>query len=246
VKMPKSTVIHSDHQRKFPVRVGNITDYLDALGLIRLLQERELVKAGTVEQAQQQSGTERKPLPNEDASMITKALVSKDSTVRIESLKDLSTLPYRYILLEEGPLADTIGKVLASTDDAELSLVLDVLRAVANVGSDKEKTIVKAWTPRIIESAIALKSPVLGQKAIDVLQFIKSGSAIDVLVKWIREADDSYYSGLQITNVLANFGWFGLKDKARGTIYELLEKSPDERTKKRLLEALELLRRSGW
>ncbi len=39
VKVPKSSLVHNDHQKKFPIRLGTMTHHLDALGLVNLLQE---------------------------------------------------------------------------------------------------------------------------------------------------------------------------------------------------------------
>lgn len=246
VKIPKSTVVHNDYQKKFPVRVGTITDYLDALGLVMLLQERGIVSQGTLEQSQISSPTERTPLPENEVSMIVKPLRSSNKTIRLQALQDMTGLPYRYILLESEPMADAIGSILAGEDDEEVGFILDVLRGIANVGTDKEKKTLKAWKPRLSDIAVSFRSPETATRAIQVLQFLKSKAALDSLIRWIVEADDNVYSRVQPNNILANVAYYGTRNETRAAMYDLLEKAKDERTMGRTLDALKTLRTFGW
>lgn len=242
VKIPKSRLIHNDHQRRFPVRIGNITEYLDASGLVSILQERAVVSNNTAVQIpQEQAG--RKTLPSDDALVLTNTLRNADRTIRLEALKDLATMPYWFALFENEDLASAVGQILTGNDLEEEGFVLESLRGIAHAGSEKEKTVLRGWFPRIEELANS-GSPDLVRKSFDVLQSARSSGAVRILEHCVREIDDVLYSQLQLTNSLANIGYYGLKDRARKSMYTILGNSPDARTRKRATEILEVLRRT--
>ncbi len=244
VKVPKRRVIHNDGQRRFPVRIGNITDYLDALGLVTLLQERSLLRGDNAAQGWTPSEIKREPLPEGESSTLAKMVTSNDTTIRLEALRDLAVMPFRHVLLEYESMADAVGQILANGDEEAVTLLLDFLRGIGYSGSEKEKSVLKGWIPRIVEIARPSAPPELARKAFDVLQSIRSRQAVEILTLWIREADDNKYAGLQPNNVILNLAYFGLKGRAREAMHELLESKPDERTRKRVIEVLEALRKS--
>ncbi len=242
VKIPKSKVIHNDQYRKFPVRIGNITEYLDSPGLVSLLQERALLRGEVIQEVQTQPQGERQGLPEQDASDLVKLLGSTDRTIRLEALKDLVTMPYWHILLENESIATNIGQILTSKNEEEVKLVLECLRGIANAGSEKEKTVLRAWLPTIEELGNSTSSD-LARKSFEVLQYARSSRAVKILARWVRETDDSIYNGLQLSNSLANIGYYALKNRARQAMYDLLRDDPDERTRKRSMEVLDILRK---
>ncbi len=87
VRVPRSKVVHSDPQRKFPVRIGTITGYLDTFGLVSLLQERSIIRSENLQGLQLAPATQRKrePISDTDVNMIVKAFGqrrSRDSSGR--------------------------------------------------------------------------------------------------------------------------------------------------------------------
>src|SRR4029077_2234469 len=89
VKIPKSTIIHNDHQKKFPLRLGTTTHYLDALEITTILQERGFLKTETQSLQYQVPSREKLPFPEPEALKIVTRLKSKDPTIRAETLADL-------------------------------------------------------------------------------------------------------------------------------------------------------------
>lgn len=242
VKIPKGNVIHNDQQRRFPTRVGNITDYLDASGLVSLLQERAIIRGEMIPQIQTQGQSGRKPLAEQESSTLVKMLGSPDKTIRLEALKDLATMPYWNALLEDESIASSIGQILSANDEEEVKLVLESFRGIAHAGSEKEKAILRGWFPKIEELGNS-SSLDLARKSFDVLQSARSPRAVKILLRWVREAEDSVYNALQLSNFLSNVGYYALKSPARQALYGLLENDSDERTRKRSIEVLEILRR---
>ncbi len=245
VKVPRSKLVHNDIQRKFPVRVGNITGYLDAYGLISLLQERGLVyREG---QQPQELGVvaqqERAKIPAEELTTLSRSLESSDRIVRREALRDLTANPFKYIVLEDQSVAKLIERFLDTGDQEEQALALDLLRYVANWGNAKEKRVAGSWMTRIAKIGVTA-TPEIARRAFDVLQSAGRREAVDILVHWVRNSDDDIYAKLQPANMVTNISHYGLRTPLRQALYDLLEKGPDERTRKRALEVLNMVRQA--
>src|SRR5207245_8707977 len=138
---PRSNVVHNDLQRKFPVRVGNITGYLDAYGLVSLLQERGLTRPESLQQLSPQVEQKRTPLPADEMALLSRSLESKDPAIRLEAIRDLTSSPYKYVVLENKSVSKIIGDLLELGSSEEKGLALDLVRYVANWGKPKDREI---------------------------------------------------------------------------------------------------------
>jgi hypothetical protein len=244
VNVPRSTVVHSDIERRFPVRIGNITDYLDALGLVALLQERGLLRGDETEQLRAKARQEREPIPDSEVSVFIRVLNSEDRDARLEALKDLDSLVYRYVLLENESVANILERILRSEREHEIQRVLAVLRSVANSGTPGEKETVLPWMGKIAEIAMASHSAAVSREAFDVLQIARREAVVDVLVHWITKADDAHFERLQPANMLGNVKFYGLDGPIRDAMYTLLERQSDKNVRKRAMNLLEAVRRA--
>ncbi len=247
VHIPVSTVVHSDHERRFPVRIGDTTDYLDALGLVMLLQQRGLLREQAPERAFAQAEQKRQAIPEAEASLLEKHLQSPNPIVRIEALRDLPILIHRVVLFERLPIAKAVEKVLKSETSSgeERLLAFQVMRSVVLSGTPREREAVAQWRDYVAEIGSNLAvSPDIARTAYEILEYARDQRAIDLLVRWVKDTDDEKYSALRADNLLANIKFHGLFVPALSAMYGLLEEQPDGRTAKRISGVLDALRRS--
>lgn len=87
VKVDRSSVVHNDLNRRFPIRIGNTTDYLDASGLLALLQERRLLVVEGQEPQPTPTERKRRPLSKSQVDLLSRTLASTNPSVRLEGLK---------------------------------------------------------------------------------------------------------------------------------------------------------------
>ncbi len=242
VKIPRSSIVHSDTQQKFPVRIGNITQYLDAVGLISLIQERGLVKRELVSQAGPESERKRAKLPDLELTLIIKALSGKDPAIRIEALRDLQVWAHWRAVLESPQIVASIKKTLEEGLEDETKLVIDILRSAVLEGTKLEREHATSLMGLLASIAISAPSGEIATGAWQVLQYAKEHSAIDVLVRWVTETDDTRYAALRPANLVANAGYYGLRAPLRVAFFSILEKAGDDNMKKRVTEILAALR----
>ena len=247
VHVPESKAVHSDHEHRFPIRIGDTTGYVDALSLILLFQRRGLVRAEATQQSYQQEERKRVPLPEAEAALLARHLGSAEASVRSEALRDLGTLPYRHILLEDSRVATAVEAILHSqiVVAEEMRLVLEMLRSIVSIGTEYEKQVLSRWFGDIAGMA---RSPTtaaqVARTAFEVLQYSGRREAVDIMVEWARDANDERFAGLRPGDMVSNIKFYGLHVPALNAMYALLEAKPDERTRKRVSEILEALRRS--
>jgi hypothetical protein len=200
-------MVHSDHQRKFPVRLGTTTDYLDALSSVMLLLERGLLRSETTQSFPfQQLKQEKLAIPESYAARILAHLSSKDPTIRLEALRDLTSVQYRTIILTNQKIADSLGTILTAGTQAEIKALLDLLRGLALWGSSEEKKVVAGWANTILKIGKASASPDLSRAAFNVLMYSKHKGVVDLLLQWVTSLDDSAWTALQPTNNLRDLG----------------------------------------
>lgn len=245
VKIPKSTLVHSDHQKKFPIRLGTTTHYLDALTLVTLLLERGLFRTETPHTSQlqqfQQVKQEKLPIPNSEAAGILAHLNSKDPTIRLEALRDLTSVQYRTIILTSQKITDSLGRILTSGNPAEVKTLLDLLRGLALWGSSEEKKVVSGWASTILKVAKTSPSPDLSRSAFNVLMYSKHRGAVDLLLHWAASLDDSEWTAIQPANMLRDLAY--QRTLAQDEMYKILEDpKTGEGVKKRALAVLEAIR----
>jgi hypothetical protein len=240
--VPKSTLVHNDHQKRFPIRLGTTTQYLDALGLVTLMLERGVFKSDSLQTFQfQQVKQEKSTIPESEATRILGHLKSNDPTIRLEALRDLTSVQYRTIILTHQKIADALGTILSSGTPAEVKSMLDLLRGIALWGSPEEKKVVSGWANTIVKIGKASTSPELSRAVFNVLMYSKHNSAVDLLLQWVTSMDESAWTALQPTNNLRDLG--NLKSMAQDEMYKILEDSKaDDPSKKRALAVLDTLR----
>ena len=244
VEIPRSRIVHSDTEQRFPKRIGSITSYLDAPGLLALIEERELVRGRAEQESTPASEQKRVPLSPSLESSIPKALDSKTADVRIQVLMDLSIMVYEYYIFESEKIAGQVGAALKSENEEETRLALDLARSVSIWGTDNEKKQLAKMLPDIIKIATSSGNPTIARSAFDVVQSARELAAKDILEFWICMPDDKFYDALGIPNMLVNIGFYGLKEPIRDAMYSMLSRAEDETTKKRIVSILEAVRRS--
>src|SRR5439155_17977313 len=153
VKIPRSILIHNDLNRKFPTRIGNITGFFDALGLVALLQEKRLLQYEVQQPTQVATVAERKrePLSKSETKILVRGLNAPDPSVRLEAIRDLLNTPFYSIILEEKSIMTAIEKILTARNPEEIGPVLQVIRVVLSYGTKKEQDNVRGWSHQIFD-----------------------------------------------------------------------------------------------
>ncbi len=247
VRIPKSNVVHSDADHRFPQRVGDTTGYLDALGIIMLLQQRGVVRSGGAEQAFASAERKREPMTQTDRRFFAELLGSEDPAIRAEALRDLQRLSHRAIYLDDDKIAERIERLLtegAATEEAN-RLVLGVVRNAVVFGTELERATAIHWTAHIVKLAVSSPSAETRRAAFDVLECTRSPEIPTLLLRWVVELDEEKYSALQVPNMLANARHYGYDQQLRMALYDLLAKASDDKGKKRVVSILEALRQSN-
>ncbi len=244
VNVPKSSVLHQDMKDRFPVRIGNKTGYLDITSILMLAQERGLLGGGDSRIVDTKRESERRSLSDDEVSMVVEGLGSKDSILRSEALLDLNRMSMGYALLEHQEIVDLLHNVLNKGTDEEIDQTLNIVRTTILSGSSSEKKVVSHWMEKIREIGESVSSCGAARGAFDVLQLVGHSGAVDLLEKWITNADDERYSELRPENQLSNVRFYGLDNRIRGRMYALLKTKPGEIVTNRVQGVLESVRRA--
>ncbi|HYS99203.1 MAG TPA: ATP-binding protein [Thermoplasmata archaeon] len=246
LKVPRSSVFHNDKEFRFPTRIGNQTDYLDALGLVAVFNERTPVQGEALQQFVQPV-VEKQELSNTEAASVAHALSSPEPSVRLEGLRDVAFLASRFVLLDRRPIAEAVKRTLDSGTEQERDLVMQALRNRTVWKVEAETRIIATWVPELIELAQSAP-PGTATAAFQILMNLRRKEAAEVLVQWVLQADDDRYTKLQPINFLQSTRYFGLYDLFREALYGLLEKpaarGAEERITNRVPPLLGMLRSS--
>lgn len=244
VRVPRSTVIHSDADRRFPIRIGDTTDYLDALGLLALMRERNLLGADVARDFGIRGGEERGRVTADVASTLANALESGEPLARAEALRDLGWLAVRHAILEDELLSDALKAVVTSRETAEVRLGLEAIYNAANSGTDMEREVVTSWVDDLLEVGRTARDGETARRVCDILQRIRSPSTVDLMVYWVRDADDETFKSLGFPTILQSVGFAGLNDQMRVAMYGILSTEPSEVVKGRATVVLDAVRRA--
>lgn len=245
VYIPAATTLpHSDFRDKIPVRVGNVTAFLDASGVVGWLNERGLLRRDTQEGRQPSAEIKREPISDEEASAIAAGLNSGTAEVRVEALRDVAHLCHRRVILDRSELADPVGRILLRGPPEETKFILEGLRSVVLWGTEDEKRPVEEWFARIAELARDFHDPVIAKMAFEVLFCARRRETSEILAEWVTEADDETYRRLGPTNGFVNIRFYNLDRPVRAAMHRILEQKPGDSVKMRVSEILETLRRA--
>ncbi len=242
VGIERSTIIHNDHQHRFPVRIGDKTGFLEAAGLIALLQERRLISAEATAQVPPPSERKREPIPDSEVPLLERTLSSTDSPLRLEALRDINNLTQRSILLDRGRISTFLARLLKSGSSEEVGLVLDILRTIVLRGESSEMEVITPWMELVVEKGKAVNEAEIARKAFDVLQYAKNEGAADVLIHWVKSAEDDAFNSFNPRNLLANIRFYGLDQKIREAMYSILESDADANVRERASTILDAVR----
>lgn len=246
VSIPKSTTIHNDHQKKFPLRLGTTTHYLDALEIATILQERGFLKSEGQLPVQYQSfqyqvpKQEKLPIPEPEATKIVARLRSRNPAIRAETLADLVSVQYRTLILSDARVADVLGTILLSDESEEIKQLFDLFRYMSLWGSADEKKVLSGWLSTVLKIGKTSASPDIQRASFNVLMYSKNKGAVDLLTDWVSNLEEQAWTVLQPWNLLRDLG--DLKSLARDEMYKILDDSKDEALRKRSLVVLNALR----
>lgn len=233
-----ATLPHSDHRDRVPMRVGNVTAYLDPSGVMKWLSERGLLSR---EAQQVYPESKREPISDVDASAIADGLDSGIALRRIEALRDMAHLCHRHVVLDRGDIALSIGRILREGTTQEARLILEGLRSVVLWGPEEERNPVLQWFDRVAEIARDVREPELARMAWDVLQCARQLVAADIVAEWVMTDADTY-AALAPGNMLQSVRFYGLDHPIRAAMHRLLGGDADDEFKTRASQILEALR----
>ncbi|MEE9506232.1 MAG: ATP-binding protein [Thermoplasmata archaeon] len=245
VRVPKSSTLHSDAKDRFPMRTGNITTYLDIAGIEMHMKLRGLLRGETGEMLRAQPEEKRNPIPDSEASTIIAGLGSENPIIRLEALRDLNVLDFRYVLFEREDITNLVRQILDTGSEEEINLILDMIRVISFRGTASEKEAISGWIERIFEIGQSSMSVQVVRRAYDALETAGHQLAADLLIHWVTETDDDRYAALQPQNIVGNIRYHGLDRTVRRALFELLQTEPEATVIGRITEILEAVRRSN-
>src|SRR2546426_271495 len=248
VSIPQSKAVHSDHEFRIPSRVGDTTGHLDALAILMLFRERGHVSVEGAEQviAGGRDQARRIPLPEQDSARYGRLLRAKDPTVQGEAIRDLEKAAYRQIILENPVVVDALGSLMqtgAATEELNRQL-MSIARALVLWGSDREKATAVGWLPEVERMAKLSPSAETARAAFDVLGAAHDGRAVQVMIHWVREGDESRFKSLAPEGLLQNIRFYGLYQPISSAMYDILENETREDVRTRAVAILKAARES--
>ncbi len=247
VKVSQGRVVHSDLERRFPVRIGDTTGYLDILGILTVLQQRGFIPA---EQATFVSSTgefRRTELPQAERLALLDHLRSSDPLIVTEGVRDLSLMAHRFEVLTDDEIAVTIRSLLKSKEIAEdvRRGLLFALNGLQGWGVDAERSQIEAFVPVFADLATGSTSVETARAAFVLLVSLRSAEAIRVISEWVTQSSDERYKILQPASILSNVRYYGLDSGLRRAMYKVLQAPFSEEIKRRASVILESVRQSG-
>ncbi len=250
VKIPETTMLHSDTQKRFPVRVGNITDYYDGLTLAVLLQERSTPSAEgrwavmpqLVAAPSSAFERQREPLPRERARLLADLLTDGHEEVRIEACRDLAGQAFMHEVFADKEIQEAVKRLLATGSEEERRPILQTVRFLQSGGTDREKAAAEKLLNAIVDVVRSTASSNLANMGIQPLVSAKHPEAVDLLVHFLQTSEDPFYTAVQPQNFAQDLRSSGLDAELRKRLYDLLRSGPDDRIRKRISESLAALR----
>jgi len=244
VHIPRSSILHSDSSRKFPMRIGTITAYLDAVGVVAKLRERGLLGQETAKEYSAWKERERETGSIPNLTSVLRALGSDDESFRLVALEDILIRSNDHAVLETSKLAVRIKERLKSGTDNERILILKLLRTVGLWGTEKEKEAVRPWFDSIVDLGKSSPNAELARDALDAVLCSSHPAVNEILLYWVEHAEDALYSKLMPKNMLTLVGSAGLRDKIIEAMYGVYESTKDEKKRMRAHEIIEAARQS--
>lgn len=241
VTVPKSVVVHNDFDRRFPIRIGIVTEYLEVTGLVVLMRERGLLTSEQTQRFYETPTRERMPIPASGTAVLKEALDSADQAVRDEALQDLNSMAYRYFLLEDTGIVTSVEHLLKSGTDKDRYLTLDALNSIALHANETELQIIKGWVSMAADIAKSSPDARAARSAFELLRHTKAEEIVGVLVHWVTQADDERYGQLQPKGLISG-GMSELKGAVHDSMYRILRDDKGANVRKRASEILETLR----
>jgi hypothetical protein len=247
VQIPRSSIIHNDPHRRFPTRIGNTTGYFDALGLVALLQEKRLLQY-EVQQSPPVATVERKrePLSEPETKIMVRGLNAQDTSVRLEAIRDLINTPFYSIILEDKSIIAAIDKILKARNPEEIGPILQVLRVALSYGTKTEQENVRGWGSQIFDIGKTMMRPEIAITAFQILAYLQRPEALELMLLWVSETDDSTFASIHPENMLMDPGLKAMRPSLREEMYQILLSSANEKIKKRASVILQSLRQIGW
>ena len=243
VYVPRTNAVHSDKNQKFPVRIGNLIDYLDGAGIVSLIRERELVQGASSQSYQTTASSyEREPLPDKLGKILLETISHNDSAIVKEGLKDINALKHHYDISKEEKLMDAIVPIIMRDDELLLPLSLEIIRFNMGHSSDERiKSLLDETKNRLLSLGDPKYNFDIMQKAYDILVAARSAEAVNMFMEWLFELDDEHYKAVSPANLFVNLDQ-ELKLKMRARLFEALKTNKSIHIKSRITDAMKSLR----
>jgi len=260
VKIPVSSFIHSDHKFRFPIRVGNQTDYIkDQTGLILLIKERGLIgktfSPGLSSESEKIVSTppnlikelNRTPIPHDMKEQILKLWKNSRIEVRTTAMRNLEMIALSSNIMGDEDIVRNIDEIVKVATEIEWDGLFRIFSSVLYNGKEDEKETITRWISEIIQIARLDKFPqnlILARTAFSTLQIIGKQHIKDILIYWVTSLDDTRYKDFSPTGQLTNIRHYGLKDDINQALLDILTQSQDDRTIARIIQIQDAIRYS--
>lgn len=247
IYVSKSTMIHTDKNHKFPVRVGSNRVYLDIIGLIPLAKERLGLTYGTGKPELPPANIQEKKVTPEDIELCMNTIKGDTKEVILEGLRDLELFLIWDNKVSDEPRVIDVFETLLKHPEVEVRKkalgVLDrMIRLVKNDESRQKLAMYSAYVLSIVKSD---SDDEARTKSIQVLLGgIGDERVIEPIIDIMLKGSDEMYN--MMSKMIESFPW-SLKGEIKRQLkseilMEIGRSNHPDNIKKRLKEFLEKVR----
>lgn len=248
VLVSESPSIHADERHRFPIRIGNLKQYLDTSGLLLLARAKGLEFASgptVLGWPPGETKKERVDLPQDMAGHFVETLQSDNALIRSETLKNLDTVLYRYRIERDARIMELLIVQSGHLTDADEGRPLDLLRYILLQASEEDRAHwVKAARETALSICRAAPSASAVQQAQNFLSAFSEPEDIGVIVWIVTTWSKELYLHARPLSWLDGLRSAGHRFPAQQAFVRQLQEVKDQEIIERIKECLEHLRRN--
>lgn len=194
IYVPKSNMIHQDHNHRFPIKVGAVIDFHNIISLIQSLKERELL-VGKIEFLNKVSTfekRERREISNEDIDWCINTLKEEDKDLISEGLRELEILIYWSDIVERQDLIDRLNELFKNEDIDIKKRLLKVIKDILRKDDIKDRNkLIKKYDKEVL-NLVNNEDIEIRIIVIEILIEMNNDAFIEPIIKLIKD-DNSIY-----------------------------------------------------
>ncbi len=250
VTVRKAQLLHADSQSRFPHRVGDSYVFLDILGILNALKERESSLAvplspGILTHLLDPTQSKRTEPAAGELESILVLLQSPYPDSQAKGFDQLESLAYRRKIETDTSIIEILSQHIGKDKNG---LQRGALRVLFVVLTQADPEVKARLVERLIETLLDVLEDPPSQEVLNetlrVVASIPDERVVDRLVKLIRSLPDEEYMRAQPSSIFHSLKGMGMEVAIRKRLNLELAQDEDARTRKRLAECLDYLQRN--